>query len=128
MELERIKKVKLLVTLKGMAPDNSQQAIWHPGTVFEKPLPKNIIAELALNRPGVLEIIEFDEEPPSEPEVVETLTQEPVKPEEPEVPKKPEEKTEELDKEELLVDTQNDPPEKPVIKPKTKRKPLKPVK
>jgi hypothetical protein len=107
MNIERIKAVELLVTLKGMAPDNSKQQIWYPGTVFRKPLPRNIVAELALNRPGVLKVIE--EEPPSEPEVIE-----PEKLETPDVPEKQKEDPAQpkTDKK-PLEDTQDVPPKKP---------------
>jgi hypothetical protein len=113
MNIERIKAVELLVTLKGMAPDNSKQQIWHVGTVFKKPFPRNIVAELALNRPGVLKVIE--EEPPSEPEVIEpekletldVLEKQKEDPAQPKTDKEP------------LEDTQDVPPKKP------KRKSLK---
>ena len=111
MDIERIKAVKLLVTLKGMAPDNSQQYIWFPGTVFKKPFPKNIVAELALNRPGVLEIIE---EPPSEPKEPEKLEASDAPEKQPEDPVEPE------TEKETLEDTQDVPPKKP--KRKTRKK------
>lgn len=112
MNIERIKSVELLVTLKGMAQDDSKQQIWHPGTIFRKPFPRNIVAELVLNRPGVLKVIE--EEPPSEPDFKDsTLWIDPEKLETPDVPEKQKEDPAQpkTDKK-PLEDTQDVPPKK----------------
>jgi hypothetical protein len=67
MDIEIIKKVKLLVSLKGT--EGGKQQIWLVGTVFDrdvKPFPTSIIAELQLNRiPPTLKVLEYTITPPS---------------------------------------------------------------
>jgi hypothetical protein len=51
MDIEIIKKVELLVSLKGT--EDGKQQVWLVGTVFDrdvKPFPTSIIAEIKLNR------------------------------------------------------------------------------
>jgi hypothetical protein len=51
MHIEIIKKVELLVSLKGT--EDGKQQLWLVGTVFDrdvKPFPTSIIAEIKLNR------------------------------------------------------------------------------
>ena len=60
MDIESIKKVKLLVSLKGT--EEGKQTVWLRGTVFDKdvkPFPPSIIEELKADRiPKVLEVLE----------------------------------------------------------------------
>jgi len=64
MDIESIKKVKLLVSLKGT--EEGKQTVWLKGTVFDKnvkPFPSTIIEELRADRiPKTLEILEADPE------------------------------------------------------------------
>lgn len=64
MEIEKIKKVKLLVSLKGV--EGGKQQLWLAGTVFDKdkkPFPASIMAELTSKRIGVLEVVELYPDP-----------------------------------------------------------------
>jgi len=70
MKLERIKKVRLLTSLKG-TDIKGKSILWLKGTVFDKevkPFPPSIHAEVGLMRIGVLEVVEYYPEPQSEPE------------------------------------------------------------
>ena len=60
MKIEMIKKVKLLVSLKGT--EGGKPIMWLAGTVFDKsvkPFPAAINAEFQLKRIGVLEVLEI---------------------------------------------------------------------
>lgn len=71
MDFERIKRVKLLKTLKG-TDDDGKQLVWLAGTEWKKkPYPRSIMQELGLNRPGMLEIEYEPESPPEKPVEVE---------------------------------------------------------
>jgi hypothetical protein len=67
MDIEIIKKVKLLVTLKGT--EGGKQQLWLVGTVFDrdvKPFPTTIIEEIQLNRiPPAFKVLEYTIVPPS---------------------------------------------------------------
>ncbi|RLI36473.1 hypothetical protein DRO66_05560 [Candidatus Bathyarchaeota archaeon] len=70
MKLERIKKVRLLTSLKG-TDIKGKSILWLKGTVFDKevkPFPPSIHAEVGLMRIGVLEVVEYYPEPQSKPE------------------------------------------------------------
>ena len=67
MNIEGIKRVKLLATLKGTV--NGKQVIWLKGTEWDgktKPFPKIILDEMKAKRIGVLEI-EYVPAPTPEP-------------------------------------------------------------
>jgi hypothetical protein len=92
MKLERIKKVRLLTSLKG-TDENERPTLWLRGTEFDKekkPFPPNIVEEIAefLNgvRFGVLEVLETYPEPQTDtlPEVKE---EKPAPKEPPKAPK-----------------------------------------
>ena len=70
-EIERIKKITLLTTYKGLG-DNGKKCLWYPGTWWdgkEKPFPKTILKEVRLRRIGVLDI-EYHTEPQPAPVVL----------------------------------------------------------
>ena len=59
MKFEEIKKVKLLVSLKGT--EEGKQMVWLRGTVFDKeirPFSSTIVKELNSGRPRIFEILE----------------------------------------------------------------------
>jgi len=77
MNIERIKSVKLLKTLKG-TDDNGKPIYWLAGETFypdKKPLPQSILRELSVKRMGgsILEVVFKPESPPPivEPEKIE---------------------------------------------------------
>ncbi len=64
MKFEKIKKVKLLVSLK--SGELGKQMVWLAGTVFDKeikPFPSAIVSELSTGRPRIFEILETYPEP-----------------------------------------------------------------
>ena len=74
MDIESIKKVKLLVSLKGT--EGGKQILWLAGTVFDKdikPFPPSISAELQLKRIGVLEVLEVYPKEVKEPVTTDTV-------------------------------------------------------
>jgi len=94
MNIEEIKKVKLLVTLKG-TDNEGKQTKWLGGTVFDKairPFPPNITIELKRmekRKPPIFEILE--RYPKEVPKPVETAPM-------PEIPTPEEKAKEELEK------------------------------
>jgi len=85
MNIERIKSVKLLKTLKG-TDDNGKPIYWLAGETFypdKKPLPQSILRELSVKRMGgsILEVVFKPESPPPivEPEKIEPEKVEPEK-------------------------------------------------
>jgi hypothetical protein len=64
MDIEKIKKVRLLVSLKGTR--DGKQQLWLAGTVFDrdkKPFPASITSEIMSKRIGVLEVVELYSDP-----------------------------------------------------------------
>lgn len=63
MNIERVKRVELLVTLKGTDP-KGKQIVWLKGTEWDgrkKPFPSLILQEMSLKRVGVLKVEYYPE-------------------------------------------------------------------